>query len=124
MMVTHNPRHRVFREISVTLRAESAGSDPFFCSTSASIAYRFSPIQHRFVADCGEWFVLLIFVNLSQTHEECYCFCFQSQYGQAPQDSRDLMHVIYQCARRWELTDTNPIDLVRQEAGRRRYLAC
>jgi integrase len=33
---------------------------------------------------------------------------------------RGLMHVIYQCARRWELTDTNPIDLVRQEGGRRR----
>jgi integrase len=33
---------------------------------------------------------------------------------------RGLMHVIYQCARRWELTNTNPIDLVRQEGGRRR----
>jgi integrase len=32
---------------------------------------------------------------------------------------RSLLHLLYQCARRWELTDTNPIELVRQ-SGRRR----
>jgi site-specific recombinase XerD len=32
---------------------------------------------------------------------------------------RSLFHLLYQCARRWELTDTNPIDLVRQRGGRR-----
>ncbi len=32
---------------------------------------------------------------------------------------RSLLHLLYQCARRWELTDTNPIDLVRQRGGRR-----
>jgi integrase len=32
---------------------------------------------------------------------------------------RSLLHLLYQCARRWELTDTNPIDLVRQSGGRR-----
>jgi len=32
---------------------------------------------------------------------------------------RSLLHLLYQCARRWELTDTNPIDLVRQGGGRR-----
>ena len=33
---------------------------------------------------------------------------------------RSLLHLLYQCARRWELTDTNPIELVRQKGGRRR----
>jgi hypothetical protein len=32
---------------------------------------------------------------------------------------RSLFHLIYQHARRWELTDRNPIDLVRQSGGRR-----
>jgi integrase len=32
---------------------------------------------------------------------------------------RSLLHLLYQCARRWELTDTNPIELVRQSGGRR-----
>ncbi len=32
---------------------------------------------------------------------------------------RSLMHVLFQCARRWEFTDANPIDLVRQGARRR-----
>ena len=27
---------------------------------------------------------------------------------------RSLMHMLFQCARRWEYTETNPIDLVRQ----------
>jgi integrase len=31
---------------------------------------------------------------------------------------RSLLHLLYQCARRWELTDANPIDLVRQGGGR------
>ncbi len=31
---------------------------------------------------------------------------------------RSLMHLLFQCARRWEYTDTNPIDLVRQGARR------
>jgi integrase len=31
---------------------------------------------------------------------------------------RSLFHLIYVHARRWELTDSNPIDLVRQSAGR------
>ena len=31
---------------------------------------------------------------------------------------RSLMHLLFQCARRWEFTDTNPIDLVRQGARR------
>src|SRR5258708_21395664 len=31
---------------------------------------------------------------------------------------RSLLHLLYQCARRWELTDANPIDLVRQSGGR------
>jgi integrase len=30
-----------------------------------------------------------------------------------------LFHLIYEHARRWELTDRNPIDLVRQRGGRR-----
>jgi integrase len=32
---------------------------------------------------------------------------------------RSLFHLIYVRARRWELTDCNPIDLVRQSAGRK-----
>jgi integrase len=32
---------------------------------------------------------------------------------------RSLMHVLFQCARRWGFIDTNPIDLVRQGARRR-----
>jgi integrase len=32
---------------------------------------------------------------------------------------RSLLHLIYEHARRWELTDRNPIDLVRQCGGRR-----
>jgi integrase len=32
---------------------------------------------------------------------------------------RGLFHVIYERARRWELTDRNPFDLVRQRGGRR-----
>lgn len=32
---------------------------------------------------------------------------------------RSVLHVLYQCARRWELIDTNPIELVRQSGGRR-----
>lgn len=32
---------------------------------------------------------------------------------------RNLFHLIYVHARRWELTDSNPIDLVRQSAGRK-----
>ena len=35
---------------------------------------------------------------------------------------RSLLHLLYQCARRWELTDTNPIDLVRQSGARRGIL--
>ena len=41
----------------------------------------------------------------------------------APQSKaniRSLFHLIYVDARRWEMTDSNPIDLVRQSAGRRR----
>jgi len=32
---------------------------------------------------------------------------------------RSLFHLVYQHGRRWELTDSNPIDLVRQRGGRR-----
>lgn len=32
---------------------------------------------------------------------------------------RGLLHLLYQCARRWELIDANPIELVRQSGGRR-----
>ena len=32
---------------------------------------------------------------------------------------RSLFHLVYEHARRWELTDRNPIDLVRQRGGRR-----
>jgi integrase len=32
---------------------------------------------------------------------------------------RGLFHIVYEHARRWELTDRNPIDLVRQRGGRR-----
>ena len=32
---------------------------------------------------------------------------------------RGLLHLLYQCARRWELIDANPIQLVRQGGGRR-----
>jgi integrase len=32
---------------------------------------------------------------------------------------RSLFHLVYQHGRRWELTDVNPIDLVRQHGGRR-----
>ena len=32
---------------------------------------------------------------------------------------RSLFHLVYQHGRRWELTDVNPIDLVRQRGGRR-----
>ena len=32
---------------------------------------------------------------------------------------RSLFHLIYEHARRWELTERNPIDLVRQRGGRR-----
>jgi len=32
---------------------------------------------------------------------------------------RNLMHVLFECARRWELADRNPIELVRQ-SGRRK----
>jgi integrase len=32
---------------------------------------------------------------------------------------RGLLHLVYQHARRWELIDSNPIDLVRQRGGRR-----
>ena len=31
---------------------------------------------------------------------------------------RSLFHLVYQHARRWELTDANPLDLVRQRSGR------
>ena len=31
---------------------------------------------------------------------------------------RNLMHLLFECARRWELTDTNPIELVRQSSKR------
>jgi integrase len=33
--------------------------------------------------------------------------------------SEGLFHLVYQHGRRWELTDVNPIDLVRQRGGRR-----
>jgi integrase len=33
---------------------------------------------------------------------------------------RNLMHVLFECARRWELVDRNPIELVRQSAKRQR----
>jgi integrase len=33
---------------------------------------------------------------------------------------RSLMHTIFQCANRWELTDTNPIELVRVRGGSKR----
>ncbi len=33
---------------------------------------------------------------------------------------RNLMHVLFECARRWELADQNPIELVRQSAKRRK----
>ena len=32
---------------------------------------------------------------------------------------RSLLHLMFQHGRRWEITDVNPIDLVRQRAGRR-----
>ena len=32
---------------------------------------------------------------------------------------RSLLHLVFQHGRRWEITDVNPIDLVRQRAGRR-----
>jgi hypothetical protein len=35
---------------------------------------------------------------------------------------RSLMHIIFQCANRWELTDTNPIELVRVKGGSKRRL--
>ncbi len=34
-------------------------------------------------------------------------------------DIRNLMHLLFQCARRWELIDYNPIELVRQSSKRR-----
>src|SRR6185437_12383774 len=36
---------------------------------------------------------------------------------------RQLFHVLFECARRWELTAENPISLVRQSAKRSRALA-
>jgi integrase len=36
---------------------------------------------------------------------------------------RQLMHVLWECARRWEMADSNPITLVRQSAKRSRELA-
>jgi integrase len=33
---------------------------------------------------------------------------------------RSLMHMIFQCANRWELTDKNPIELVRVKGGSKR----
>ena len=56
--------------------------------TSASIPNRFSPVQHCFVADRGYGFVLFVLINLGQAAEECFRLRFQSQYGQALQDSR------------------------------------
>lgn len=35
-------------------------------------------------------------------------------------DVRSLMHTIFQCAKRWELTDKNPIKLVRVKGGTKR----
>jgi integrase len=35
---------------------------------------------------------------------------------------RSVFHLVYEHARRWELTDRNPIDLVRQRGGRRRCI--
>jgi len=32
---------------------------------------------------------------------------------------RSLLHLVFQHGRRWEITDINPIDLVRQRGGRR-----
>src|SRR5260370_29580450 len=32
---------------------------------------------------------------------------------------RSLLHLVFQHGRRWEITDANPIDLVRQRGGRR-----
>ena len=32
---------------------------------------------------------------------------------------RGLLHLVFQHGRRWEITDVNPIDLVRQRGGRR-----
>jgi len=32
---------------------------------------------------------------------------------------RSLLHLVFQHGRRWEITDVNPIDLVRQRGGRR-----
>ena len=32
---------------------------------------------------------------------------------------RSLLHLVFQHGRRWEITDVNPIELVRQRAGRR-----
>lgn len=32
---------------------------------------------------------------------------------------RSLLHLLFQHGRRWEITDVNPIDLVRQRGGRR-----
>jgi integrase len=37
---------------------------------------------------------------------------------------RSLFHLVYQHGRRWELTDVNPIDLVRQRVAVDRYRGC
>ena len=46
------------------------------------------------------------------------------EFGSCPEDQeprqRVLMHTIFQCAERWELTDKNPIKLVRVKGGTKR----
>ncbi len=47
----------------------------------------------------------------------------EHRFAQPPKTKvnlRSLFHLVYQHGRRWELTDANPIDLVRQRGGRRR----
>src|SRR5208283_3055596 len=61
---------------------------------AAKMACGFSPVQHCFVADCGHWFFLLIFVTLRQTVEECVRLRFQSEKAQTPQDSRDPQMIV------------------------------
>jgi integrase len=46
-------------------------------------------------------------------------WCGRSPWPKTKVNLRSLFHLIYEPARRWELTDRNPIDLVRQRGGRR-----
>jgi hypothetical protein len=50
------------------------------CGFFDTSAERFRAGLVVFVADCGQWFVLPVFVNLRQTVEESLRLRFQSKY--------------------------------------------